>query len=129
MNIAVDELANKIEAIYPELDGLSDLYLQVVSDLHSKALIANILPERHLPARLTDTPEHTIIAKEFLKTIKITYQKYVDFCLCVKSFLTACPYAAPRESYGRAACVSTTNNGQSPTPAAVPRPVCAGFIE
>jgi hypothetical protein len=70
MNIGVDQLSDKIEAIYPELEGQSSLYLQIISDLHAKMLIANKIPSRHMLSALYNSPQLTPLATEFLKTIE-----------------------------------------------------------
>jgi hypothetical protein len=70
LNIYIDQLGNKIEDIYPELQNQSQLYMQIMSDLHARALIANHLPQRHMMTRITNTPELTPLAIEFLKTIE-----------------------------------------------------------
>jgi hypothetical protein len=74
-NAMLGEVAILIENTYPEMIGEVDLYVQVVADLHSRGLIANIFPEK-LPgdglivATIESSPKLTELAREFLKYIQ-----------------------------------------------------------
>lgn len=68
-NIATKRLADLIEEKHPETQGNYHLYMQVISDLHSRNLITNLLPERKMTTRIAHEPELSSIGRQFLKFI------------------------------------------------------------
>lgn len=69
MNVARDHLADFIQRAYPEMRGHSPTYFTIVQDLHSKALIANKVPEIGVATRMDRSPKVTPLGKEFLEFI------------------------------------------------------------
>lgn len=65
-DIALDKLANLIEATYPVMQVHFDLYVQIIDDLLRRGLIANHIPEKDFPAELHNDPKPTPLAREFL---------------------------------------------------------------
>ncbi len=76
MDIALDKLGAFIEQNHAQLRGQFDLYVQLVSDLHSKGLIANKHPGRSIMTLHTRNPTLTELAKEFLRFIRSPLDAY-----------------------------------------------------
>lgn len=75
MDIAVDELSDVIEIAYPQLSGEHTLYIQVIKELHSMGLIANLASGRKTLTAINHSPRISIMAEEFLAFISSPLEK------------------------------------------------------